>query len=145
MIDGQYAWRTRFAQSALIWTLGSKTQILVQAMTGETSMGVAVGGLEPADVGFSAAYVLLSRDLANGTATVRIEQFSVSDRTFKASDNNAEHGWAGTLAWRAPVSARSEILFEAIGAQSIRRDRTRFGAAPAQDSAQVRVAFRTAF
>jgi hypothetical protein len=145
VIDGQYAWRTRFAQSALRWTPGSKTQILVQAMTGETSMGVAVGGLEPADVGFSAAYVLLSRDLTNSTAAVRIDQFSVSDRTFKASDNNAEHGWAGTLAWRAPVSARSEILFEAIGSHGVRRDRARFGVAPAQDSAQIRAAFRAAF
>lgn len=29
---------------------------------------------------------------------VRLDQFSVSDRTFKALDNNAEHGWAATAA-----------------------------------------------
>ncbi|KRA76392.1 hypothetical protein ASD89_01360 [Caulobacter sp. Root656] len=59
VINGQYAWRTRFAQAAARWTRDANTEVLVQAVTGETAMGVAVNDREPADVGFAAAYGLV--------------------------------------------------------------------------------------
>jgi len=143
--NGQYAWRTRFAQVAARWTPDANTEVLVQAMTGETAMGVAVNGREPADVGFAAAYGLVSRTLKTGTATVRLDQFSVSDRTFKALDNNAEHGWAATAAWSLAVREGSEIVLEAVAVHSVRQDRSRFGEAARQDSVRGRAAFRTSF
>ena len=143
--NGQYAWRTRFVQAAAHWTPDAKTEILAQAMTGETAMGVAVDGREPADVGFAAAYVLASRTLKTGTATVRLDQFSVSDRTFKGLDNNAEHGWAATAAWSFAVREGSEIVLEGVAVHSVRPDRSRFGEAARQDSLQGRAAFRTSF
>lgn len=143
--DGQYAWRTRFVQAAARWTPDADTELLAQAMIGETAMGVAVNGREPADIGFAAAYVLASRTLKTGTATLRLDQFSVSDRTFKALDNNAEHGWAATVAWSFAVRARSEIVLEGVAVHSVRQDRSRFGEAARQDSVQGRAAFRTSF
>jgi hypothetical protein len=143
--NGQYAWRTRFAQVAARWTPDANTEVLVQAMTGETAMGVAVNAREPADVGFAAAYGLVSRTLKTGTATVRLDQFSVSDRTFKALDNNAEHGWAATAAWSLAVREGSEIVLEAIAVHSVRQDRSRFGEAARQDSVRGRAAFRMSF
>nr|QQZ51348.1 hypothetical protein JKL49_10005 [Phenylobacterium glaciei] len=104
---GQYAWRTRFVQVAARWTPAPGTEILAQAMTGETAMGVPFNGQAPADIGFAAVYVLVSHDLPGGVATARLDQFSVSDHSFKALDNNAEHGWAATAAWSTPSGATS--------------------------------------
>jgi hypothetical protein len=145
VVDGQYAWRTRFVQAAARWAPDSDTEILAQAMTGESAMGPWVNGRKPADVGFSAAYVLASRTLKTGTATARLDHFSVSDRTFKALDNNAEHGWAATAAWSFVMRERSEIVLEGVAVSSVRQDRSRFGTATRQDSLQGRAAFRTSF
>lgn len=141
--EGQYAWRTRFMQAAARWTPDADTEILVQVMTGESAMGPLVNGLQPADVGFAAAYVLASRTLKAGTATLRLDQFSVSDRTFKALDNNAEHGWAATAAWSFPVREGAEVVLEGVAVHSVRQDRPRFGEAARQDSVQGRAVFRT--
>ena len=145
VVQGQYAWRTRFVQVSARWTPFDDVEVLAQTVTGETAMGAAVNGLDPADVGFAATYLLVTRRFARGSGTVRIDQFSVSDRTFKAIDNNAERGWAATVVWSAPISQRSELIAETIFASSERPDRLRLGAAADQDSLQVRTAFRTAF
>lgn len=143
--DGQYAWRTRFVQAAVRWAPDANTEVLAQAMTGETAMGVAVNGRKPADIGFVAAYLLVSRTLKTGTATVRLDQFSVSDRTFKALDNNAENGWAATAAWSFAVRERSEIVLEGVAVHSVRQDRSRFGEAARENGVQGRAVFRTSF
>lgn len=143
--DGQYAWRTRFAQAALHWDVHDGAEVLVQAMTGETRMGGRVGGQSPANVGFIAAYGLLSQDLWTGTATVRLDYFAVSDRSFKDLDNNAENGWSASLAWVQPVRDRTDLVLEGIVASSERSDRMRFGLDRDQTSAQVRIALRTGF
>jgi hypothetical protein len=96
LVAGQYAWRNRYAQVVARWNPDAKTEVLAQAMTGETAMGVRTEGLDPAAVGLVAAYVLGSRSLQRGTGLLRLDQFSVADRSFKASANNAEHGWSGT-------------------------------------------------
>jgi len=145
VVQGQYAWRTRFVQVSARWAPFDDVEVLAQTVTGETAMGAAVNGLDPADVGFAATYLLVTRRFARGSGTVRIDQFSVSDRTFKAIDNNAERGWAATVVWSAPISQRSELIAETIFASSERPDRLRLGAAADQDSLQVRTAFRTAF
>jgi hypothetical protein len=143
--DGHYAWRTRFAQAALHWDVYEGAEILVQAMTGETRMGGRVGGQSPANVGFIAAYGLLSQNLWIGTATVRLDYFAVSDRSFKDLDNNAENGWSASLAWVQPVRDRTDLVLEGIVASSERPDRMRFGLNRDQTSAQARVALRTGF
>lgn len=143
--DGQYAWRTRFAQAALHWDVYDGTEVLVQAMTGETRMGGRIGGQSPASVGFVAAYGLLSQDLGEGTATVRLDYFAVSDRSFKDLDNNAENGWSASMSWVQPVRDRTDLVLEGIVAASERPDRVRFGLDRGQTSAQARVALRSGF
>jgi hypothetical protein len=145
VVRGQYAWRTRFAQVSARWSPGRNTEVLAQVMTGQTAMGVPVNGLEPADIGFAAAYILVSRTTPHGTATLRLDQFSVSDHSFKAQDNNAEHGWATTAAWGMPLLHRLDLVFEGVVVQSTRRDRMRFGLGASQTNVQGRAAFRTMF
>jgi hypothetical protein len=145
VVDGQYAWRTRFAQTSASWRVDDRLLVMGQAMIGESTMGARMAGLKPANVGFASAYVLVSRDLPLGAATARIDRFSVSDRTFKQFDNNAEQGWAATLAWTASVTPQSQLVLEGTAARSMRRDRERFGLNPRQNSLQTRIAVRTVF
>lgn len=143
--DGQYAWRTRFVQASVRWTPGKNTEVLAQAMTGDTLMGIPANGQIPVNIGFASAYVLVSQTMAAGVATLRIDQFSISDHTFKALDNNAESGWSGTADWAMNLTERSQIIFEGIWLRSDHADRVRLGEPPDQQSLQARVAFRTQF
>lgn len=143
--EGHYAWRTRFAQAAMYWYGLDGTEIMVQAMTGETRMGGLMNGQAPADVGFFTTYGLVSRDLFEGTAAVRLEYFAVSDRTFKELDNNAESGWSASLAWMQPIRERTDLVLEGVLVASQRPDRIRFGLDREQTSVQARIAFRTGF
>lgn len=143
--DGQYAWRTRFSQAAIHWDAYEGGEVLVQAMTGETRMGGRIGSQSPADVGFVAAYGLLAQDIGEGTATLRLDYFAVSDRSFKDLDNNAENGWSASMSWVQPVLDRTDLLLEGIVAASERPDRMRFGLDRDQTSAQARVALRSGF
>lgn len=143
--DGQYAWRTRFSQAAVHWDAYDGGEVLFQAMTGETRMGGRIGGVSPASVGFVAAYGLLSQDFEAGTASLRLDYFAVSDRSFKDLDNNAESGWSASVAWVQPVLDRTDLVLEGIVAPSERPDRLRFGLDRYQTSTQARVALRTGF
>lgn len=143
--DGQYAWRTRFSQAAIHWDAYEGGEVLIQAMTGETRMGGRIGSQSPADVGFVAAYGLLAQDIGEGTATLRLDYFAVSDRSFKDLDNNAENGWSASMSWVQPVRDRTDLVLEGIVAASERPDRMRFGLDRDQTSAQARVAIRSGF
>ena len=113
-------------------------------MTGETEMGRPVNSQYPADIGFAAAYILVTDTLPNGSATIRLDQFSIADRTFKALYNSAESGWAATAAWTQPLSRRTEVVLEGVFERSDRPDRIRFGMSPLQTSLQGRIAIRAA-
>jgi len=145
VVDGQYAWGTRFVQAAARWTPADSVEVLAQAMTGETEMGKPLNGQFPADIGFAAGYVLVTDTLPNGSASLRLEQFSIADHTFKTLYNSAESGWAATAAWTQPLSRRTEVVLEGVFERSDRPDRIRFGMSPLQTSVQGRTAIRAAF
>lgn len=145
LVEGQYAWRTRFVQAGARWSPDASTEVLVQVMQGETSMGPRVQGLYPADVGFQSAFVLMSRDLDRGAITTRLEQFSTDDRSFKALDNNAEHGWGATIAWTRPLHQALDLVVEGVFVTSDRPDRERLGQAHRQDNLRLTTALRANF
>lgn len=140
----EWSWETRF------WNLGMRLDldavaVKAQVMTGETLMGYSNALGVWADMGFEAAYVSASKALGPGSATVRYDHFSTSDRTNKATDNNAEHGWSALAAYRWDVRPQSQIVFEALYIDTFRRDRARLGLAPAQDQTVLQTAFRHQF
>ena len=142
---GQYAWRTRFAQASARWAASADVEVLAQAMTGETSMGKALNWRWPADVAFQTAYVLAARALPRGSIAGRLDWFAVGDRSFKALDDNGEHGWSATLSWSRPLGPRLDLVTEGTAIRSSRADRERFGLARAQTDAQLRTALRATF
>lgn len=145
LVNGQYAWRTRFVQAGARWSPDARTEILIQAMQGETGMGPRTQGLTPADVGFQSAFILMSRDMGTGAITTRLEQFSTDDRSFKDLDNNAEHGWAATLAWTRPLRETLDLVVEGVFVTSDRPDRVRLGEDRRQDNLRLTTALRASF
>ena len=112
--EGQYGWRTRFVNVGVAVDLDDKTELLAQYMNGETVMGHPMGGVWMADMGFTSAYLLVSRKLDFGQIAGRVDWFETSDRTFEVIDNNNEDGWAGTLAYRAPACEWATVVAEAL-------------------------------
>lgn len=140
----EWSWETRF------WNLGMRLDLdavamKAQVMTGETLMGYSNALGIWADMGFEAAYVSATKALGPGSATMRYDHFSTTDRTNKATDNNAEHGWSALAAYRWDVKPNAQIVFEALYIDSFRRDRARLGLAPAQDQTVLQTAFRHQF
>ena len=140
----EWSWETRF------WNLGMRLDldavaVKAQVMTGETLMGYSNALGIWADVGFEAAYVSASKALGPGSATARLDHFATTDRTNKAFDNNAEHGWSGLAAYRWDVKPNAQVVFEAMYIDSFRRDRTRFALDARQRQTVVQTAFRHQF
>jgi hypothetical protein len=96
-------------------------------------------------VGFESAFILLSRDLAAGAITLRLEQFSTDDRSFKARDNNAEHGWGATAAWTQPLGDTLALVVEGVFVTSDRPDRVRLNDDRRQDDLRLATALRATF
>lgn len=142
---GQYAWRTRFAQASARWAASTDVEVLAQAMIGETSMGKAMDWQWPADIAFQTAYILVARALPKGSVAGRVDYFAVGDRSFKALDNNGEHGWSTTLSWSRPLRDRLDVVTEGTAVRSARADRERFGLARARTDLQLRTALRASF
>jgi hypothetical protein len=143
--NGQYAWRTQFVQVAAQWRGASGLEVLGQALDGRTAMGRLDGGVRPARIGYASAFVLVSKPIRSAAVTGRLDYFAVSDRTFKATDNNAERGWSATAAWRQPVTERTALLFEGLAIQSHRPARQRLGEDASQTELQFRSAVRVEF
>jgi hypothetical protein len=140
----EWSWETRF------WNLGMRLDldavaVKAQVMTGETLMGYSNANGVWADMGFEAAYVSANKALGPGSATLRYDHFSTTDRTNKATDNNAEHGWSGLAAYRWDIRPDSQIVFEALHIDSFRRDRARLGLTPRQGQTVLQTAFRRQF
>lgn len=140
--EGQYGWRTRFVSAGVAIDLDEHTELLVQYMNGETVMGHPMGGEWMADMGFTSAYVLVSRKLDFGQLAGRVDWFETSDRTFEAIDDNNEEGWAGTLAYRAPACEWATVAAEALYIDSDRPARVDQGIDPHQQQVLFQLALQ---
>lgn len=141
----EWSWETRFFNLGARWDLNAATHLRAQAMQGETLMGYSNARGVWIDVGFQSAYVSATRDLGPGSLTARIDQFSTTDRTNKAVDNNAELGWAALAAYRWDLRPGLHMVFEALRIDSDRPERARLGEQPRQTQTVVQTALRYQF
>lgn len=131
--DGQWSWDTKF------WNLGAslnpdkRTEILAQAVTGRTLEGYPTPVGVWIDVSFRSAYLLASRSYGKGAFAGRVEYFETIDHTFQMRDDNNEHGWALTGAYRYELTPNATLKLEAQHIASNRLARTYHGDAPHQD------------
>jgi len=141
----EWSWETRFFNLGARWDLDQATHLRAQAMQGETLMGYSNARGLWTDVGFQSIYVSATRDLGPGSLTGRVDQFSTTDRTNKAVDDNAEHGWAALVAYRWDVRPDVHLVFEGLRIDSDRPERVRLGEAPRQTQTVVQTALRYLF
>ncbi len=142
--DLEWSWETRF------WNLGAKldlerSQLRAQVMRGETLMGYSNAHGVWVDTGFEAAYVAATRSWGPGSATARLDHFSISDRTNKSVDNTAEHGWSALAAYRWDLRPDTQIVFEAMTIQGVRPSRRQLGLSPDYDQTVLQTAYRRQF
>lgn len=144
MRDLQWAWETRFSALSLLWQPDAATRIRAQALTGRTWMGFS----RPetwVDVGFRAAYVMATRDLGSGAASLRLDAFDTDDHTRRNLDAADEHGWAITGGWRQKLTSWADLFLEAQQIDSKRPGRLLAGDAPKQDETVLQTAVRLHF
>lgn len=143
--DLQWAWQTRFSEAGARLDVDAHTRLLAQAMTGRTKMGFETGDGLFADVSFHAAYGLIAHDFGKATLTARIDGFDTVDHSLQAVDNNDEHGWALTGAYRLELSRHADLRFEALKVWSNRPSRAYAGEAPAQAQTVLQSSLRLSF
>jgi hypothetical protein len=145
--DMQWAWETRFLNLGLQWQANAKTTVLAQAMNGETLMGFPFQGRGPIwiNVGYRAGYVLVRRQLGEDALTGRLDAFRTTDRTLQTLDDNREHGWAATLAWRRRLASHLDLIVEGQHIESDRAYRQYEGERPRQDETVLQTALRASF
>jgi hypothetical protein len=144
--DKQTAWRTRFWNAGAMASLGARTVARAQVMWGNTLVGPETPFGIPVDVDFAAAYLLVGRELGRGKLSVRGDWFETHDNSFVATDDNNEHGWAGTLAYKHPVASFADLIVELLHVDSTRPMRlANAGLPPAQNQTQLQTALRVGF
>ena len=142
--DLQWAWETRFTNVGLSWEPDERTRVLAQALTGETLMGFRTPEIW-VDMGFRAAYLLASHEIAGNTLTGRLDWFDTEDRSWVVADNNDETGWAATGAWRRALADHVDLLVEAQRVSSKRPSRVLAGDESQQDEFTLQTALRLRF
>ena len=143
--EGQWAWRTRFAEAGLTWQATEDTKIMAQAMSGSTEMGYRMPDALWFDAGLRSVYVTVERRIGEDAVTARIDAFNVSDRSFVALDDNTDDGWAATASWRHRLAPHADLLFEGKYIDSRRPSRALAGEASDQGEALLQTALRLSF
>jgi hypothetical protein len=144
--DKQWGWWTRFVDVGARFDLDDRTQLLGQALFGQTQMGPA-GPDRWVDTDFSAAYLLISRQLRDeDSITGRFDVFETRDATDASYGLTQEHGWALTADYRRPLSRHATLLVEALHIWSDRPARdTNAADAPTQAQTVMQAALRLSF
>ena len=127
----EWAWDTRFWNVGATAVVDDRTTLKAQVMRGVTLMGFPRPRGVWIDVDYDSAYLSATRKLGDeaGSSSLhgRVDWFDIVDNTYRDIDNNAEHGWAFTAAYKRPLNERVTWLVEALRLDSRRNDRVRFG------------------
>lgn len=111
LIDGEYAWRTKFSIAGASWFVTDSFEVLAEASSGSSTMGAAPG----VDISFYSAYLMASYRFSEYRLSARYDQFGIDDRDAMDQENN-ELGRSYTLAlmWageESQFSVGAEILY----------------------------------
>ena len=149
--DHQWAWGTRFWNFGATVKLDDRTQLLSQVMTGETLMGFPKNGHpEWFNVGFTSAYVLVTRNQGRSGFSGRIDYFETSDRNFNPATDDAdaswaEKGWALTGGYHFAITPHAKMFLEVLHMRSNRASRLEAAIPPKQFQTLVQSSLRLSF
>jgi hypothetical protein len=142
VVDLQWSWETKFWNAGASWDVDEHTQILAQAMKGSTYEGYPTPVGIWIDVDFASAYLLATHSFGKSALTGRVDWFDTVDNTYVKRDNNNEHGWAYTGAWRYDFNPKLTVLIEAMHVTSGRFARQYISVAPRQDQTTFQTSLR---
>ena len=143
--NGQWAWETKFWNLGASYDIDPHTQILAQALTGETYEGFPTPQGIWIDVSFYSAYVLATHSFGNWSMTGRVDWFETRDHTFIVRDNNNEWGWAYTAAFRYDITPKIAWLNELLYITSDRYAREYLGEDDDQSGVTLQSSLRVKF
>ncbi|MBI1361266.1 MAG: hypothetical protein GC155_13395 [Alphaproteobacteria bacterium] len=146
--DFQTSWDTAFTNVSVIAQLGENTQLLAQAMLGETAWIPLANGpvAKVDDVGFRSAYILLDHAFGGQGLAARLEAFETTDENQPYSLNSTpENGWAVTASWRNHLTTNLIWMVEGVYVESNRDARSQVGVDPDQNQLQLQTALRVNF
>lgn len=140
--ERQWGWRTRFLNLGARIDLGDHTRFLAQALTGSTDMGPQANGRHWVETRFRAAYLRLTHQIGRAVLSGRVDLFDTREQGRRMGLDESEEGRAFTGAFGWTLSARAQLLFEAMHVDSERGARTRGGLAPNQKQNVVQAGIR---
>ena len=94
--NGQYGWRTRFTHIGLSWRLPQAIEISAQYLVGDTLMQSPMR-MDVVNNDYASGYIAVSKRINKHRATLRLEEFSVTDNDQTIGDNNNEYGKSATI------------------------------------------------
>ncbi len=122
LVDGQYAWDTRFHHLGIMARPAKTWTVVVQIMHGNTLMGPGA-----VDNRFTSAFLLVSKKLNQHRFSARIEAFDIADRDFLlAIDPNNENGHRITLNYKYQINQNFRAALELSRLESDRDYRALF-------------------
>ncbi|WP_440874196.1 hypothetical protein [Thalassotalea sp. PLHSN55] len=122
VIDGQYAWKTRFIHAGLKWKLAADFTVVAQYLKGDTLMQNP-DRFDMVNNDYHSAFVLLSKKINTYRASVRLEEFSVIDNDSTQGDDNNEYGKSATFNVSKRLSRQLFISTEYLWVKSRRAAR----------------------
>jgi hypothetical protein len=139
----QWGWRTRFDHLGATLDLDARTRLTVQAIDGTTVMGFpGAGHVRWIDMRYRSAFLLATRQLANGSVSGRMEAFSTRNHGSEVVSDDDETGWAATAAMRWSLMRHATVLGEALHIHSRRDAFARESESPRQNQNILRLTLR---
>jgi hypothetical protein len=143
--EGQTNWETQFLNLGARIALNENTRLLAQAMSGQTVWGMRTPMGYWTDVRFHSGYVLLAREFGRHEFAGRLDYFQVDDRSFAATNNNDDEGWAATAAYQFEVTPDVRLALEGLHISSERPARLDQGIDPQQDQTLLQTSLKVSF
>lgn len=140
VVNGQYSWHTRFDHLSLQLRIAHDWQIQSQILRGSTLMGPNAVNMH-----FSSWYLLVSRTMGPGLATLRHDRFRTDDRDILPADANDERGHAWAIAYSVPLRMQFRLVAELMRVDSNRPARSLIGSTPHRLENSLAVELRWAF
>jgi hypothetical protein len=145
VFDGrQYAWNTRFGSIGASIILENGTDIVAQAMAGNTKMAT-FPTFSVVNNDFASAFVLASHEWDRHRISSRAEYFEVRDRDFTRDDPNGERGRAVTFSYIFRPDDRQRFTVEVLNIRSTRQRRIGFGLPARANETLVQASYRFFF
>jgi hypothetical protein len=140
--DLEWGWRTRFTHLGAVADLGGGTELKLQALTGQTTMGMDEGAGTWIKARFRSAFALLTVPVGTIGMTGRIEAFDVRQHGSLLDEEYDDEGWAFTLAGKREFGRLFTGLIEFLHVSTGRDQREEHGLSPRQQQTAIQASLR---